>query len=234
MEEYVKDLEEPSVVDANRMVCDMILRKKIQEATARVADQCSTKLKDMQLETQPADVFQRMWTLVGNNNPIWKVYCALINNHTRSSGKGNRQASACENCMTIFYPYFPDDFHLHRKSEGFKKAINARVVKSNTLAVSMTSDKEKQLRKGTAYKALIPLAKEANAYKSQLDSDGFTREYIKMVRFVKGVRMVAGGVKYPRVDLCEMCEVEGDIQRAAEQNYNVKVLADGISQLIWR
>jgi uncharacterized OB-fold protein len=234
MEKYVKDLGEPSVVDANRMVCDMTLREMIRETIARRANECSTNLEDMHLETQPADVFQRMWTLVDKGNPIWNKYCNLINKHTTSSGRGRRQASACANCMTIFYPHFPDEFHLHRKSKGFKKAIDQRAVNSNTLAFVMVFGKETQFREGTAYKALISLAKEAHAYKSQLEPDGVTREYIKMVRFVKGVRRVAGGVKYPSVELCERCEVEGDIQEVAYRKYKVKALADEISQLIWR
>ena len=137
--------------------------------------------------------------------------------------------------MTIFYPQFPDDFHLHRKSEGFKTAIDGRVTDSNLEAVlAADSDDEEKLREGTAYKALIALAKEAKAYKKVADADGVLREYIKMVRFIKGVRMVAGGVKYPQVELCERCEVEGDIQEAAKQKYKVKALADGIIQLILR
>ena len=136
--------------------------------------------------------------------------------------------------MTIFYPQFPDDFHLHRKSVGFKTTIDGRVISSNLKAVVAADDDEKELREGTTYKALIALAKEAKAYKKEADADGVTREYIKMVRFSKGVRMVAGGVKYPQVELCEMCEVEGDIQEAAKQKYKVKALADGIIQLILR
>lgn len=136
--------------------------------------------------------------------------------------------------MTIFYPQFPDDFHLHRKSAGFKTAIDGRVTSSNLEVVLAADDDEKELRESTSYKALIALAKEAKAYKKEVDADGVLREYIKMVRFVKGVRMAAGGVKYPKVELCERCEVEGDIQEAAKQKYKVKGLADGIIQLILR
>lgn len=235
MKEDVKDLDEPSVADATHVVHDLILREEIREATARRSHQCTTDLADLQLETQPADVFQRMWTLVDAGNPIWKKYRVLINKHTTGFGKGRRQASACGNCMTIFYPEFPDDVHQHRKSEGFKTAIDGRVTSSNLeVALAADDDEEKQFRESTTYKALVALAKEAKAYKKETDADGVLREYIKMVRFVKGVRMVAGGTKYQQVEVCERCEVEGSIQEAVKQKYKVKALADGIIQLILR
>lgn len=229
-----KEFDESSVADATHIVHDLILQEEICMANAKRSHQTTTDLADLQLESQPADVFQRMWTLVDEDNPIWRKYRALIVKHTTGFGKGRRQASACGACMTIFYPQFPDDFHLHRKSAGFKTAIDGRVTSSNLEVVLAADDDEKELRESTSYKALIALAKEAKAYKKEVDADGVLREYIKMVRFVKGVRMAAGGVKYPKVELCERCEVEGDIQEAAKQKYKVKGLADGIIQLILR
>lgn len=229
-----KEFDDPSVFDATHVVHDLILQEEIRAANTKRSHQTTTDLADLQLETQPADVFQRMWTPVDEDNPIWRKYRALIGKHTTGFGKGRRQASACGACMTIFYPQFPDDFHLHRKSVGFKTAIDGRVISSNLEAALAADDDEKEFREGTAYKALIALAKEAKAYKKEADADGVLREYIKMVRFIKGVRMVTGGVKYPQVELCERCEVEGDIQEAAKQKYKVKALADGIIQLILR
>lgn len=234
MVEDAKELNESSVADATHMVHDLILQEEIRTANAKRSHQTTTDLADLQLETQPADVFQRMWTLVDEDNPIWRKYRVLVCKHTTGFGKARRQASACGACMTIFYPQFPDDFHLHRKSQGFKTAIDGRVTDSNREAVVEAEGDENELREGTAYKALIALAKEAKAYKKEADADGVLREYIKMVRFVKGVRMAAGGAKYMHVEICERCEVEGDIQEAAKQKYKVKGLADGIIQLILR
>jgi hypothetical protein len=234
--EDVKDCDDSSIVDATHVLHNMILQEELREKIARRSHQCTTSLADLKLETQPADVFQRMWTLVDEANPIWRNYRALVNLHTTGVGQGRRQASACGNCMTIFHPKFPDSFHLHQKSKSFKTAIDKRVVNSNREAVvAADGDKEMELHESTAYKALTGLAKEAKAYKKETDMNGIPREYIKMVRFVKGIRMAAsGGAKYPEVELCERCEVEDDIQEAANQKYKVKALGDGIMQLISR
>lgn len=231
--EDVNEFYESSVVDATHVVHAMILQEEIQKAITERSNKCTRDLEDLKLADQPADVFKRMWTPVDENNPIWIAYRALINTHRTGSGKTRRQSSACGKCMTIFYPHFPDDFHLHHKSEGFKTAINERVVKSN-IKGALAADDEEKFCEGTTYKALIALAKEANAYRKETDIDGVQREYIKMVRFIEGVRIVEGGVKYQKTELCERCEVEGDIHEAAKQKYKVKDLADGIIKLILR
>ena len=222
--ESCDDLE----ADATHLVHQLILQEKVRQANIHTADQSTIDLSDMRLEYQPANVFERMWTPVCEDNPIWRRYRQLFNEMRRSRTAKHQQLAACAACMTIFTPFFPADFHLHRLSKGFKTAADERRFSACVEAV-VEADEDAGFYESPTYKALVALAKEANAYKK----DGGD-EYIKLLRVVQGVRSHRGKGKYDRLEICENCEVESDLQESAKKRFKVQTLARGILELVFR
>jgi hypothetical protein len=222
--ESCDDLE----ADATHLVHQLILQEKARQANMQRADQSTTDLSDMRLEHQPANVFERMWTPVCEDNPIWRRYRQLFNEMRRSRTAKHQQLAACASCMTIFTPFFPAGFHLHRLSKGFKTAADERRFSACVEAV-VEADEDAGFYESPTYKALVALAKEAKAYKK----DGGD-EYIKLLRVVQGVRSHRGKGKYDRLEICENCEVESDLQEAAKKRFKVQTLARGILELVFR
>jgi hypothetical protein len=91
------------------------------------------------------------------------------------------------------------------------------------------ADEDAGFYESPTYKALVTLAKEAKAYKK----DGGD-EYIKLLLVVKGVRSHRGKCKYDRLEICENCEVESDLQEVAKKRFKVQAFAAGILELIFR
>lgn len=161
---------------------------------------------------QRADVFERMWMHVEEDDPVWKVYCTVLLNILVDARKNHRQVSACMNCATIFIPFFPDDYHMHQRSAEFKTCIGSR------------SDGAEW--KILIQKALVNLAKEALAYR-KIGGD----EYIKLIRIVKGTRGHRNNVKYDRIELCQNSNVES-CQSVSENKFQSRNLTVGILKLV--
>lgn len=161
---------------------------------------------------QRADVFERMWMHVEEDDPVWKVYCTVLLNILVDARKNHQQVSACMNCATIFIPFFPDDYHMHQRSAEFKTCIGSRSAGAKWEIL--------------AQKALIKLAKEAKAYR-KIGGD----EYIKLIRIVKGTRGHRTNVKYNRIELCQNSNVES-CESVSEKKFQSRNLTVGILKLV--
>ena len=62
---------------------------------------------------QRADVFERMWILVSEDNPLWVDCCSTFMKIRKEANDSHRQIAACKNCATVFVPFFPEDHHMH-------------------------------------------------------------------------------------------------------------------------
>jgi hypothetical protein len=212
---------------ATHLVHKLVLDDKIREANMKRADEFTTDLADLQIDKQPMDVFQRMWTLVSLDNPIWNYYRRLLRDLKEKRSKCHRELAACSRCMTIFFPFFPDDHHLHKSSKTFKTAVDDRRV-NTCLNTMVEAPKERVIYESSTYQALVSLAKEAKAYKK--DSTG---EYIKLVRFANGTRNHRGKGNYEQLEMCENCDVEFDLKEEARKRFKVQNLGAGILNLIF-
>lgn len=152
------------------------------------ADEVAETFSEGNPYTQRANVFERMWMLVSEENHIWKVCCSVFAEWREETKKKHQQLAACKNCATIFSPFFPDDYHMHQSSVEFKRCLGTR---------STEGDCEVLLKK-----ALVDLAKKANAYKKEDD-----KEFIKVIKAVKGIRSNRSSVKYDRFEQCENSNV---------------------------
>lgn len=162
--------------------------------------------------TQRANVFERRWVLVSEDNSAWKLFCEVFSDLREAAKKSHRQVAACKNCATVFFPFFPDNYHMHQSSTKFKSCLDPR---------SAEGDCESLLRK-----AAVSLAIEAGAYKKEGDD-----EYIKAIRIVKGVRGKNSTAKYGRLELCDNANItcyESNSKRVFES----RNLAVGILKLI--
>ena len=226
-EEITEDIA-PSETDALNIVHELILRERDRQANLSKANKITTELADMKLDSQPANVFERMWTPVSQENPIVKEYHKRIVRLRLQGQLKHRQLSACASCMTVFFPFFPADFHLHKLSVSFQTAIHEKIVAARRNAV-MEVPEEQAFSESFTTHALVRLAKEAKAH---MQKDGV--EYIKLLRFVKGVRSHRGKGKYERLELCENCEVESGLQEEARRRFKLESLTEGILELIFR
>lgn len=159
---------------------------------------------------QAANVHERMWVSVSQYSLVWMVCCSVFLELIDEARKNHQQVAACMNCATIFVPFFPDDYHMHQRSANFKKCIGTR-VEANWDVLSQ--------------KALVDLAKEANAYKKEGGD-----EYIKLIRIVKGSRGHRANVKYSRLELCENSNVE-HCESISEKKFYSRNLAVGMLKL---
>lgn len=213
--------------DATHLVHQLVLDDKIREANMKRADGATSDLADLRVDSQPMDVFQRMWTPVSLDNPIWRYYCNLLRDLKEKRAKGHRGLAACSRCMTVFFPFFPNDHHLHKRSETFGTAVDDRRV-NTCLNAMVETPKERVIYESSTYQALVGLAKEAKAYKK--DSTG---EYIKLIRLANGTRSRHGKGNYEQLEMCENCDVEFDLKEEARKRFKVQNLAAGILELIF-
>ena len=138
--------------------------------------------------------------------------------------KKHQQLSACRNCMTVFYPFFPkEEFHLHEPSESFKKHMSSKFGGKAMEKVADSGEPEDSF----TYQALVGLAKEADAYRE----DEYGNAYIKLLRFVRGHRRHKSK-GYEKTEFCENCSVEGFPEQVAEEKYRIENLAAGIHTLV--
>ena len=159
---------------------------------------------------QAANIHKRMWVVVSEYSPVWLVYCAVFLELMDEARKNNRQVAACMNCATIFIPFFPDDYHMHQRSANFKKSVGPKAEANWDLL---------------SQKALVDLAKEANAYKKEGGD-----EYIKLIRIVKGSRGHRANVKYDQFELCENSNVE-HCESMSEKKFYSRNLTVGMLKL---
>lgn len=162
--------------------------------------------------TQRANVFERRWVLVSEDSSSWKLFCEVFSGLRKAAEKSRRQIAACKNCATIFFPFFPDSYHMHRSSTKLKSCLDSRSGKG---------DRESLLRR-----AAVGLAIEAGAYKKEGDD-----EYIKAIRVVKGIRGNSGNVKYGRLDLCENSNI-AYCENNSTKAFECRNLAVGILKLV--
>lgn len=210
-----------------QVIEQLVLDEKMRDANKDRADDITSDLADMKLEHQPMDVFQRMWTPVSIDNPIWKQYRNLLRDLKEKRAKGHRELAACSQCLTIFFPSFPADHHIHQRSKGFGTAIDERRVES-CLKAMVEASEENEFHQTVSYKALVGLAKEAKAYMKNS-----TGEYIKLIRLATGTRSHRGKGKYSHTELCENCNVESDAVGECRKRYKLQNLAAGILKLIF-
>lgn len=161
---------------------------------------------------QRADLFERMWVLVSDSNPAWNACCSIFSALKKKSTALHRQLAACKNCATVFFPLFPDEYHMHQSSAQFKSCVDSRSM-----------DK---VSESIAQRALVSLAQEANAYKKEGGE-----EYIKLIRVARGTRDNKGGVKYGRFELCENSHVES-CESTSQVTLMSRNLAVGVLKLI--
>ena len=206
----------------------MVLEENANLAIRAKANQITESLSDMNNHHQPPNVFDRMWTPVTKENPIWKMYKDLLDELKYWCKEKKQMLSACKNCMTIFTPFFPSDYNLHVPSNEFKTSVDRRRIKS-CLDTWWDAPKDEAFYETFQYKALIGLSKEAKAYKKEDDI-----EYIKLLRVVKGHRAHDGQKSFEHFEMCENCEVENDLEEVARKKFKTEGLAFGILKIIYR
>lgn len=162
---------------------------------------------------QPANVHERMWVFVSEYSPIWLAYCGIFWELLATSVNKHQQFAACKCCATIFFPFFPDDYHMHQRSASFKRCISPR-TDADWDAITQ--------------RALVDLAKDANAYKKEGGD-----EYIKLIRIVKGSRGHRDNVRYGRYEFCENRDVDVEhCESVSEKKFYSRNLAVGVLKLV--
>jgi hypothetical protein len=176
------------------------------------ADEVATSFNEGNPFIQRADVFERMWVLVSHSNPSWKACCSIFSALKKKAIALHRQLASCKNCATVFFPFFPDDYHMHQSSSQFKGCVDSRSMGKDSEILAQT--------------ALVSLAKEAGAYKKEGEE-----EYIKLIRVVRGTRDNKGGTKYGRFELCENSHVES-CESTSQVTFMSRNLAVGVLKLV--
>lgn len=174
----------PTDTDIGSLINEINCLDVEREQALLKADDIAVSFTEGNPHIQRADVFERMWVLVSDNNPAWKTCCLIFTKMKKKANAVHRQLAACKNCATVFFPFFPADYHMHQLSDRFKCCVDSRSSKNDSDSISR--------------RALVSLAQEANAYKKEGED-----EYIKLIRVVRGTRDNKGGVKYGRIELCE-------------------------------
>lgn len=200
----------------------MIATEKVR-AAARAKSEIPTELLEDSRTEQPLNVLDRRWTPVSTDNPIWRGYRKDLRLLKIDCQKKHQKLSACRKCMTIFYPFFPTDFHLHEASPSFKSAMNSIVVDAAVMKSAYSEDVEDTF----VYSALVGLAKEAGAYRV----DNFGVEQIKLIRIVRGHRSHRNQ-GHSQIEFCENCDVEECPEHVSHQKFRSESLAAGILKLI--
>jgi hypothetical protein len=201
---------------------EMVLAEKAREAARLKSGTPTERLEDSRAD-QPLDVFNRRWTPVSMDNPIWREYRGTLRSMKTELQKKRQQMSACRKCMTIFYPFFPADFHLHDASPAFKSALNSKAIDAATIKYADSG----HIWNSFQYKALVGLAKEAGAY----FEDECGVQYIKLIRIVRGHRSHKDR-GYENVEFCENCEMDECPKYESQQRFRSETLAAGIFKLL--
>lgn len=194
------------------VICELTRLEREKDAALLRSDQVAWDHSNRNPFKQSANVFERMWMFVSEHSPVWKVCCSVLLELVEQTRKNHQQIAACMNCATIFVPFFPDDYHMHQRSAGFKTCIGSRSARVSWEIISQ--------------RALVDLAKEAHTYKKEGGE-----EYIKLIRIVKGTRGHRANTKYNRPELCENSNVEY-CESASEKKFNTHNLAVGMLKLI--
>ena len=206
----------------------MILNENRKQQAAPDPNQWTISTSDMKMEDQPPDVFQRQWTPVQEDNPVWRAYSAMLRGSKESSQNSKRPLSACKNCFTLFLPTFPeDDFHLHKPSVNFRTAIHKKAIRYCDERCLNEADSSKKLEKSFQYRALIGLAQEAGAFKREQGVD-----YIKLIRVVRGVRHHRERPSFEPTEVCENADVEQPVAEVSEEKLMIEQLAMEILDII--
>jgi hypothetical protein len=224
----VSIVEDPKNDDVLKIMGGIIEKEKRRRINLNSANYTTEQLKDADCFKQPANVFERMWTPICSDNPVYMNYVKMIGDYKTKAIDKNLQLAACSQCMTFFYPSFPADLHLHTPSEGIRSALNKKKIRAYTGLVSDDTEDQK-IPEIICREALLILAKEAKAYKLE---NGF--EYIKLVRIAEGMRKNSGGAKYGRFELCENHNSGSDVVENTPKVFETKSLAAGIFEIICR
>ena len=207
---------------------EMILTEKRKKHTQPDPRTSTMEMSAMDIENQPPDVFQRQWTPVDEENPIWKAYSAMLRGSKESCETEKKSLSACSNCLTLFLPMFPeDDFHLHELSVSFRTAINKKTIRYCDQRLLKLDESQGKLEETFQYKALVGLAKEAGAYKKEQGV-----EFIKLIRVVHGARPHRGRAVFKRTEVCENANVEEPVEEVSDHKFKVAELATDVEKLI--
>lgn len=183
----------------------------------------TTDIADLNLYGQPADAFERMWTPLVSDNPIFAAYREVLLELKMDCVKSTKKLAGCKQCFTIFTPRFPDEF-LHKLSKPFRGATDKREVKRRSRnSLNMEED---TLQECFQRDALIQLAKEAGVYKKE---DGI--DYIRMLRVCKGKRLRDGTVVFENLTVCANAD-EDNPEDLMRTRFKIKNLAKGLEWLI--
>jgi hypothetical protein len=217
-------IEEPKEDDALKLMESLIKQEKFRQISLNKASYTTEQLKDADCFKQPANVFERMWTPICNDNPVYMRYIELLTEYKTEAIRKNRQLAVCSQCMTFFFPSFPSDFHLHASSQAVRRALDQKKIKKSG---GLCSDEDQNIPEIVWRNALLALAKEAKAYKSD---NGF--DYIKLIRIAEGTQKSSGGAKYDRFEMCENHDSGLDLVDNAPKVFKTKSLAAGIFEII--
>lgn len=206
----VEDFE--SLPRGSALVINELVRMENEKGAALLrADDMVDNYNDGNPYTQRANIFERMWVLVSEENHISKICSSVFLELRKEAKKNHQQIAACKNCATIFFPFFPDEYHMHQRSAKFKSYLASRLSGGDQEALQ---------------KAIVELAKEARAYKKE-DNE----EFIKIIRVVKGIRSNVSTVKYDRFELCENSNVDS-YESTSNKTFQSRNLAVGILKLV--
>ena len=194
------------------VVNEMVRMENERDAALLRADNAAETYAEGNPYTQRANVYERMWVLVSEESDAWKICCSVFSGLKEEARKGHRQLSACKNCASIFFPFFPDEYHMHEISAKFKSCLDPRTSEGDCESLPQ--------------RALVSLAKEAKAYEKRGDE-----EYIKLIRMVKGTRSNKGTTKYDRFELCENSNVEC-CESSSKKTFQSRNLAVGVLELV--
>lgn len=204
------DLE--SLPSGSASVVNELVRMENEKDDALLrADNVAETIFEGNPYTQRANVYERMWVLVSEENPVWKVCCSVFSEFRKEAKEAHRQLAACKNCASIFFPFFPDEYHMHQISAKFKSCLDPRTSEGDCESLPQ--------------RALVGLAQEAKAYKKEGDE-----EFIKLPRMVKGTRGHRAVVKYGRFELCENNNVS--CESNSKKTFQARNLAVGVLELV--
>jgi hypothetical protein len=219
--------DDPEDPVATSLIRQEVFSQKEQRECQAKTIKFTTSLADLKLEDQSLDVFERMWTPISDNNPVFRAYRALLKNLKEKSESTNKQLSACQKCFTVFRLKFPvADHHLHIPSSAFKTAVNSKVVDRTNEEISGLSNEE-STRQCFQKNALVALAIEAGAYKME---NGV--EYIKMLRVSEGKRHRDGHVEYDRREICGNSDITEAHEEVANTKFRIAGFAKGLLAVI--
>lgn len=222
--ELVIDWENPKDAVAGVLLRDEVERELEHRNRYLKWHRSTTDIADLNLYGQPADAFERMWTPMVSDNPIFAAYRELLLELKMECVKSTKKLAACKNCFTVFSPSFPDEF-LHRLSKPFRGATDKRVVKrisQNNIGMTEGDILQECFQRD----ALIQLAKEAGVYKKE---DGI--DYIRMLRVCKGKRLEDGTVAFENLTVCANAD-EDHPEDLIRTRFKIKNLAKGLEWLI--